>query len=226
MLGDLQQTIPAAPATRPQVQRRAGQQDIEQFLTGVIENIDAYWTRTLTASGRPGPQVAYSFVPPGERENTPCGVADDRAAFYCPTDDTIFFAQRFAADLYQGVATGLPGGGGQAAGSFGVAYVLAHEYGHNVQNELGIFRITRTNSVKPFELQADCLAGSWGNSAFAQGGLTDEDIREAIATVESVGDYDIGSQQHHGTPAERRDAWLAGFRGGDPSACTRFVPAV
>lgn len=227
VIGDLKQIVPEAPVTRPEVQRRAGDQDIEQFLTGVIQSVDAYWTKTLKAAGRPEPRVAYVFVPEGESRSTGCGSpADDRAAFYCPNDDTIYFAQKFAADLYAGLAKGLPGGNGGMAGSFGVAYVLAHEYGHNLQNELGIFKIGRSNSVKPFELQADCLAGSWGNSAFAQGGLTDTDIREAIATVESVGDFDIDNQQHHGTPGERRDAWLAGFRSGNPSVCTSYVPQV
>ncbi len=55
VLGDLRQIIPEARVTRPEVQRRAGQQDIEQFLTGVIESVDAYWTRTLRAAGRPAP---------------------------------------------------------------------------------------------------------------------------------------------------------------------------
>ncbi|MCW3010333.1 MAG: hypothetical protein JWO90_737 [Solirubrobacterales bacterium] len=227
VLGDLEQIIPAAPVTRPEVQRRAGEQDIEEFLTEVITDVDSYWTRTLEAGGRPEPRVQYVFVDEGTVQRTACGTpADDRAAFYCPGDDTIYIAQRFAADLYEGVAQDLPGGGGQAAGSFGVAYVVAHEYAHNLQNELGVFEIGRSNSAKPFELQADCLAGSWGNSAFAQGGLTEEDIRQAIGTVQSVGDFDVDNEQHHGTPAERRDAWLTGFRSGDPSRCTTFVQAL
>ncbi|MBA2361570.1 MAG: neutral zinc metallopeptidase [Actinobacteria bacterium] len=227
VLGDLEQIIPEARVTRPEVQRRAGEQDVEQFLTGVIENVDAYWTRTLKAAGRPEPRVSYVFVEEGRAQRTGCRVvADDRAAFYCPADDTIYVAQRFAADLYAGVLEGLPGGGGQAAGSFGVAYVVAHEYAHNLQSEFDVFRIGRSNSAKPFELQADCLAGTWGNSAFAQGGLTEEDIRQAIATVQSVGDFDVDNEQHHGTPSERRDAWLAGFRSGDPANCTRYVPTV
>ncbi len=226
VIGQLEQIVPEAPRTRPEVQRREGEQSIEAFLTGVITDVDAYWTRTLRESGRPEPRVSYSFVDPGDRQATACGeAADDRAAFYCPADDTIYFAEQFAADLYNGVAR-LPGGNRGSAGSFGVAYVLAHEYGHNLQNELGIFEIGRSNSAKPFELQADCLAGSWGNSAFAQGNLTDEDVREAVATVQSVGDFDIANEQHHGTPDERRDAWLLGFRGGDPSACSRYVPQV
>ena len=225
VLGDLKQIIPEAPVTRPEVQRRAGERDVEAFLTEVITDVDGYWTKTFAAAGRPAPQVSYSFVPEGARQATGCEtVADDRAAFYCPVDDTIYIAQRFAADLYSGAADGLPGGGGQAAGSFGVAYVVAHEYAHNLQNELGVFTIGRANSAKPFELQADCLAGSWGNSAFAQGGLTETDIRQTIATVQSVGDFDVDNEQHHGTPTERRDAWLAGFRSGEPSRCTRYVP--
>lgn len=227
VIGDLKQAVPAAPTTRPEVQRQAGNQDIETFLTGVIKNVDAYWSKTFKAAGRPEPRVAYVFVPEGEQVATGCGTpADDRAAFYCPPDDTIYFADKFAADLYDGVAQGLPGGNGGRAGSFGVAYVLAHEYAHNLQNELGIFKVSRFRTVEPFELQADCLAGSWGNSAFAQGGLTNEDIREAIATVSSVGDFDINNAQHHGTPTERRDAWLAGFRSGNPSVCTSYVPQV
>ncbi len=228
VIGDLEQIIPEAPVTRPEVQRRAGEQDVEAFLTGVITDVDAYWTKTLTGSGQPEPRVSYVFVEEGGRRGTGCGTpADDRAAFYCPADDTIYIAQKFAADLYAGVAEGLPGGtSGQAAGSFGVAYVVAHEYAHNLQDELGIFEIGASNSAKPFELQADCLAGSWGNSAFAQGNLTEEDIRQAIGTVQSVGDFDVDNEQHHGTPDERRDAWLAGFRSGDPSRCTAYVPQV
>jgi predicted metalloprotease len=227
VLGDLERIVPEAPVTRPEVQRRAGEQDVEAFLTDVIKDVDAYWTRTLSEQGRPEPRVSYSFVPEGGRQATRCGTAaDDRAAFYCPADDTIYIAQRFAADLYEGVADLPSGNGGQAAGSFGVAYVVAHEYAHNLQNELGIFEIGRSNSAKPFELQADCLAGSWGNSAFAQGGLSEADVRQAIGTVQAVGDFDVDNEQHHGTPDERRDAWLEGFRTGDPSSCTRYVPQV
>ena len=147
--------------------------------------MDAYWTETLSASGLPEPRVRYSWVPPGERQRTGCGVvADDGAAFYCPADDTIYVAQRFAADLYAGVARGLPGeraGYGRAAGDFGVAYVLAHEYAHNLQNELGLFRLGRRNSSRPIELQADCLAGAWGNSVYAEGRLRPRTSRRPSA---------------------------------------------
>ena len=173
--------------------------------------------------------MRYSWVPPGGRRPTACGaVARDDAAFYCPTDDTIYVAQRFAADLYEGVLRGLPGeraGYGRAAGDFGVAYVVAHEYAHNLQHELGLFSLGQGNSSKPIELQADCMAGSWGNSVYAEGRLEPGDIEEAVSTALAVGDFDVSDRNHHGRPEERRDAWLTGFESGDPSVCSRYAPS-
>ena len=110
-------------------------------------------------------------------------------------------------------------------GDFGVAYVVAHEYAHNLQQELGLLHPSGArNSRKPFELQADCMAGAWGSSAFAEGRFTEEDIEEAVSTALAVGDFDVSSENHHGTPQERRAAWLDGFQSGDPSVCSRYVP--
>ena len=230
VLGELEQAFPRARTTSPQVQSRGNTESdtIDRYMTGVIEDVDRYWTKTFAASDLPEPRVRYFWVPPGAREPTACGTpADDNAAFYCPADDTIYVARRFAAALWEGVAAGLPGqqaGFGHAAGDFGVAYVIAHEYAHNLQNELGLFRIGRANSSKPFELQADCLAGAWGAAVYAEGRLSREDVQEAINTALAVGDFDVSSRNHHGTPQERRDAWLTGFESGDPAACREFVP--
>ena len=65
----------------------------------MLEDVDEYWTTTLRANNLPEPRVAYAWVPPGAVIEGACGPADDRAAFYCPTDDTIYVAQQFAADL-------------------------------------------------------------------------------------------------------------------------------
>jgi uncharacterized protein len=229
LLGRIERAIPEARQTSPTVRSRGrtGNQTIDGFLTGVLENIDAYWTKTLRANGLGEPRVSYAWIPPGRVARSACGPADDTAAFYCPGDDTIYVAQQFAADLWRGVARGLPGeraGFGHAAGDFGVAYVVAHEYAHNVQHELGVFNQLGSPSAEPFELQADCLAGAWGNSVYRQGLLEPGDVEEAINTALAVGDFDVGNAQHHGTPEERRDAWLVGFDGGDPSACGRYVP--
>jgi predicted metalloprotease len=230
LLGEIEQAIPEAEFTDPAVRAR-GQTDgatIDAFLTRILTSVDRYWTRTFAANDLPEPRVRFSWVPPGGRALTACRVvADDSAAFYCPGDDTIYIAQRFAADLYDGVLRGLPGqeaGVGRAAGDFGVAYVVAHEYAHNLQHELDLFTIRPSRSAKPFELQADCMAGAWGNSVYREGLLAEGDVEEAMETALAVGDFDVDAEQHHGTPEERRSAWVAGFETGDPSVCSRYVP--
>jgi len=233
VLDDLEKAVPrAGPRTRsPSARGRTERTEVDRFLTDILESVDAYWTETLTSAGRQAPNVRYAWVDPGQRLRSGCGaVADDRAAFYCPTDDTIYVAQVLAAELYQGVAQGFPGqaaGYGRGVGDFGVAYIVAHEYAHNLQQELGFFRTGgRGSSTRPFELQADCMAGLWGNSVYRAGKLQPGDIEEAMNTALAVGDFDYGNEQHHGTPPERRDAWLLGFRGGEPADCARFVTGV
>ncbi len=230
VLEDLEQTVPEAEETSPAVQSRGRTESrtIDEFLTGILEDIDSYWEKTFATAQLPTPRVSYAWVPPGRVLRTSCGSpADDRAAFYCPADDTIYVAQQFASDLNAGRLRGLPGeqaGYGRAVGDFAVAYVLAHEYAHNLQQELGVFDNRVTPSAEPYELQADCLAGTWANSVFEQGRLEPGDLREATDAALAVGDFDEGNAQHHGTPPERRDALLTGYRSGDPSVCERFLP--
>jgi len=229
VLDDLEKAVPqATPNTRAPTTRGQAEADtIDGFLTDSIKSVDAYWTKTLTAAGREEPRVNYEWVPPRRRIRTACGaVADDRAAFYCPADDTIYIAQVMAAELYRGLNDQLPGqraGYGRAVGDFGVAYIVAHEYAHNLQNEFGSFDTAARGSSKPFELQADCMAGLWGNSVYRAGKLKPGDIEEAMNTALAVGDFDYSSKNHHGTPNERRDAWVTGFDRGDPADCQRFV---
>ena len=232
ILAGLEKVFPEAQETSPTVRSRGRNepQTIDAFLNDVIQDIDGYWEQTFAAADLPTPRVGFTTVPPGRVVRTACGTpAGDDAAFYCPADDTIYVAQRFAAELYQGVARGLPGeqaGYGRAAGDFAVAYVLAHEYAHNLQQELGIFGNGVGESARPFELQADCLAGTWANSAYAQGELHPGDLDEITNAALAVGDFDVGNAQHHGTPEERRDALLAGFRSGSPATCNQFVPGL
>jgi predicted metalloprotease len=225
VLGDLEKAFERPERTSPTVRSRGRNEPttIDRFLTEVLTDIDRYWTRTFATGGLPEPRVSYTWVPPGGANLTGCGEpATDMAAFYCPADDTIYVGQQFAADLYQGVLRGLPGEG-RAAGDFAVAYVLAHEYAHNLQHELGVFDNRVSETAKPFELQADCLAGTWAYSVYAEGALQPGDLEEATRAALAVGDFDVGNAQHHGTPAERRDALLAGFESGDPATCNQFI---
>ena len=229
VLADLDKVFERPERTSPTVRSRGRNepQTIDAFLTDILTNVDRYWTRTFATAGLPEPRVSYDWVPPGAIRLTACGEpADDRAAFYCPADDTIYVAQQFAADLYNGVLRGLPGesaGYGRAVGDFAVAYVVAHEYAHNLQAELGVFDNRVGESAKPFELQADCMSGTWAYSVYAAGDLQPGDLEEATNAALAIGDFDVGNAEHHGTPEERRDALLAGFESGDPSVCERFI---
>jgi predicted metalloprotease len=227
VLRDLEQAVPeAGPQAVPP--RREGGKTVEDFLAEVLEDVDTYWETTLAAAGRPTPQVRYDFVAPNRFARTACRtLADDRAAFYCPADDTIYIGQRIALEVYNGVAQGFPGeaaGEGRAVGDFGVAYLVAHEYAHNVQHELGLFTVSRSSEgAKPFELQADCMAGLWANSVYRAGRVKEGDVEEAISTALAVGDFEVESEEHHGTPAERRRAWVLGYDSGEPAVCENFV---
>jgi uncharacterized protein len=230
VLDDLRKAVPqATPQTRPPAtEGRTEAGRVDAFLTDVLRSVDRYWTRTLRAGGQPAPRVSYLWVAPGDIVPTGCGVAaDESAAFYCPADDTIYVSEVLAADLWNGVANNFPGeraGYGHAVGDFGLAYVVAHEYAHNVQSELGFYRLNPRAGVKPFELQADCMAGLWGNAVYREGRLQPGDVEEAISTATAAGDFDYFNAQHHGTPDERRQAWLRGYRSGDPNVCARYTP--
>ena len=91
------------------------------------------------------------------------GTLGDSAAAYCPGDDTIYISQRFAGGIYDGSLPGSSQGYGQAAGDFAVADIVAHDYGHQVQDELGLFeRYGQQVPTMAFELQAELLRGYVG----------------------------------------------------------------
>ncbi len=195
----------------------------EQFLTAVTEDVDAYWTRVFADAGRSEPRVRYAWIPSGQTVSTACGdnMGGDAAA-YCPGDDTIYISEQFATGIYTGALDRyLPGsaqGFGGAAGDFAVAYIVAHEYGHQIQHELGLFDQQRP--TVDYELQADCFAGSWARSAYDDERLEDGDLQEALDAALAVGDFDTENPGHHGTPEQRRAAWTSGFESSDPAACT------
>jgi predicted metalloprotease len=206
-------------------------ENMEQLLTAVTKDVDAYWTKEFKASGLPEPRVSYRWIPAGQSVASACGDQNgDSAAAYCSGDDTIYISQTFASGIYNGTLDqSLPGssqGYGGTVGDFSVAYIVAHEYGHEVQDELGLY--DRYGSQLPtmaFELQADCYAGTWANSAYQENRLQDGDVQEALDAALAVGDFDAANPGHHGTPEQREEAWNRGFEAGDPSACNTYLEA-
>ncbi|NYD41751.1 KPN_02809 family neutral zinc metallopeptidase [Nocardioides panaciterrulae] len=171
--------------------------------------------------------------------STGCGRASaDMGPFYCPVDQTIYLDTTFFEDILQRRLGG-------PDGAFVEPYVIAHEYGHHIQNLLGTMSKVKTqqgatsDSVR-LELQADCYAGMWTRSAtttddatgqalFAE--LTDADIRQAIQAATAVGDDRIqqrsGGQVNpdqwtHGSAEERVRWFRTGYDQGALSACDTF----
>src|SRR4029078_1561561 len=183
-------------------------------------------------SGLPEPRVGYKWIPAGQTAASACGDADgtlgDSAPADCPGDDTIYISEKFATDIYDGALDrALPGssrGYGKTIGDFSVAYIVAHEAGQEVQDELGLF--DQSNGQIPtmaFELQADCYAGTWANSAYEQKRLDDGAVQHGLDAALAVGDFDTSTPGHHGTPEQRADAWNSGFESGDPSSCSSYL---
>jgi uncharacterized protein len=191
---------------------------MDQLLTAVTKDVDGYWTKAFKDAGLPEPRVSYDWSPSG-------GVAA-----YSPEDDTIHISQEFATEIYDGALDqALPGssqGYGHAVGDFAVAYIVAHEYGHQIQDELGLFeKYGQQVPTMAFELQADCYAGTWAKSASDENRLDDGDVQEALDAALAVGDFDAGNPSHHGTPEQREQAWNHGFDAGDPSSCDEYLTA-
>jgi hypothetical protein len=225
----------AAPAAHSLSVGDAGSaqpQTMEAFLTGVTKDVDTYWTQEFKDAGLSEPRVSYDWIPAGETASSVCGDENgqlgDSAAAYCPGDDTIYISQKFATEIYNGqLDQSLPGsaqGYGDASGDMAVAYIVAHEYGHEVQDELGLFdKYGDQLPTMAFELQADCYAGTWANYENQQGRLEDGDVDEALNAALAVGDFDASNPGHHGTPEQRKAAWETGFDQGDPSACDTYL---
>jgi predicted metalloprotease len=207
---------------------------MDEFLTAVTTDVDDYWTGVFEQNGLAEPRVTYAWIPAGQTASSACGddggTLGDSAAAYCPGDDTIYISEQFASDIMSGTLDqSLPGsanGYGGTYGDFAVAYIVAHEYGHQIQNELGLYETYGAQlPTSAFELQADCYAGTWANHVYRSNELDDGDIQEAVDAALAVGDFDASNPQHHGTPEQRADAWQTGFQAGDPAACSQYLNA-
>jgi predicted metalloprotease len=163
-----------------------------------------------------------------------CGVGQPEfGPFYCPGDSKIYIDLTFYEKLEQQLGF---------SGDFALAYVMAHEYGHHIQNVLGINdEVTQAGrgasqdevnelSVRT-ELQADCFAGAWAKSAYEDERLEAGDFDEAITAAKAVGDDAIQQRTTgqvnpegwtHGSSADRQKWFRTGYDSGDPSSCDTF----
>jgi predicted metalloprotease len=208
-------------------------------VVAVINSIQAFWTDELPRLGAqyaPATTIWFSG-----RVDTACGAADRGAGpFYCPADDHAYIDLTFYDDLSTEF-------GANGANPFVDAYVLAHEYGHHVQDLLGIESKVTPGDTGPtsgsvrLELQADCFAGVWANHAStvpsASGvplvtDITQDDIAQALDTAARIGDDFIQthlgngdvdqSQFTHGSSAQRQRWFTTGVQTGDPAGCDTF----
>ena len=211
-------------------------------VVAVDNSLDGYWSDTFARSGQSFQKPRVNFFSGGT--STGCGSAtSDVGPFYCPADSEIYIDLDFFKELETRF--------GAQGGSFSRAYVIAHEYGHHIQNLLGTNRQVRAGDSGPtsgsvrLELQADCYAGVWGNHATttptASGrplvqDVTQADVAAALDTAERIGDDFIQSnlgggrvdqsQFTHGSSAQREKWWTTGYRSGDPAQCDTFARGV
>jgi predicted metalloprotease len=206
-------------------------------LIATINSIQGYWQDQFARSNKTYRKAPTNFFKGGVR--TGCGSAtSDTGPFYCPADSQVYVDLSFFNDLTSKF--------GAAGGPFVEAYVLAHEYGHHVQNLLGTSDRVRTRSGPTsdsvrLELQADCYAGVWANHATttptASGQplikkITDDDIRRALDAASRIGDdyiqRELGGGQvdqskfSHGSSAQREKWLTTGIKTGNPASCDTF----
>jgi predicted metalloprotease len=198
-------------------------------LVGAIQSLDAYWGEVFTASGEQLQQPEVVLF--SDSVNSQCGTASSAVGpFYCPLDQTIYLDLGF----YDALETNF----GARGGPFAEMYVVAHEYGHHIQNLLGFLDQGRDAGAEGgavrTELQADCFAGLWGGNAVETGflePLTREQINQALDAASVIGDDRIQEQTQgqvnpetwtHGSAGQRQEWFANGLEAGSIDGCNTF----
>lgn len=199
-----------------------GEDNYEVFVSKVLGSANAVWTESFNDSGR-------DYRPPrlvlfrGSTQSACGGAVSQVGPHYCPIDSTIYLDETFFGQLKSRF--------GADTGEVAQAYVIAHEVGHHVQNQLGALdataRSTRDGSIA-VELQADCYAGVWAYTQTRNNIFEGDEINQALSAAAAVGDDNIqrrtGGQVSpetwtHGSSEQRVSAFETGLNSGDPSRC-------
>lgn len=229
-LVQLQQLQPAQTTNQLQPEQFRGADDYEVFTSTVLGSTNDVWGAIFN-------QTRQTYQHPKLvlfRDATPsaCGGATAQVGpHYCPADQTIYLDETFFDQLQQRF-------GGNTT-DVAQAYVIAHEVGHHVQNQLGIFEQmlrqeqqhpdqANTISIKT-ELQADCFAGVWAHSLAQDRIIQQGEIQEALDQAAAVGDDRIQQKVEgqinpetwtHGSSQQRVNWFSKGFTTGDPAQCS------
>jgi predicted metalloprotease len=232
LLQGVQDATPAPQQQQPTGGQAGGghpQDALGHFSAQVLGSTERVWTDVFAKNNRrytPPTMVLFSGA-----VQSACGQATAAVGpFYCPNDKKLYLDTSFFSELDR------LGG----SGDFARAYVIAHEVGHHVQNLLGIAdKVQRAQDEARsdeeankysvhMELQADCLAGVWGNHAQQAGIIEPGDFEAGLKAASSIGDDRLQRQSRgyvtpesftHGTSQQRTDSLRKGLQSGDPNAC-------